>query len=188
MQFKRNLLAASVLLATSMPVLAAEPTLPSILNSIDASTWTQISLPSLLTKSWNVPGATLEFTLVSENTGWSNFQTFSVVDGDFDLTTTLLFAGVDTNGANTSYTLETLLSGFVFGETNPNANFVVDKARIYESANGVYAFAHEDWKDKDYNDMVVSMSISAIPEPESYAMILAGLGLMGFSASRKLSK
>lgn len=184
MQLKRNLLAASVLLATSMPVLAAEPTLPSILNSIDASAWTEISFGSLLTEAWNVPGATLEFTLVSENTAWSKFQTFSIVDGSAEL----LFAGVDSNGASVTYNISTLLSGFVFGETDPSKNFLFDMAKVYESANGVYAFTHEDWKDNDYNDMVVSLSITAIPEPESYAMILAGLGLMGFSARRKLSK
>ena len=30
-----------------------------------------------------------------------------------------------------------------------------------------------------------NMSISAIPEPETYAMILAGLGLLGFAARRR---
>ena len=38
------------------------------------------------------------------------------------------------------------------------------------------------------NDKVQGMSVSAVPEPESYAMLLAGLGLLGFTARRKKDK
>ena len=31
------------------------------------------------------------------------------------------------------------------------------------------------------------MSVAAVPEPETYAMLLAGLGLIGFSARRRQS-
>jgi hypothetical protein len=33
-----------------------------------------------------------------------------------------------------------------------------------------------------------NLSVATVPEPESYAMLLAGLGLMGFTARRKASK
>ncbi len=40
--------------------------------------------------------------------------------------------------------------------------------------------------DKDYNDMVIRVeSVVAIPEPETYAMLLAGLAVMGFVARRR---
>lgn len=40
--------------------------------------------------------------------------------------------------------------------------------------------------DKDYNDLVFSVeSVVAVPEPEIYAMLAAGLGLMGFIARRR---
>lgn len=37
----------------------------------------------------------------------------------------------------------------------------------------------------DWDDMVIGVNIAAIPEPETYAMLLAGLGLMGFVARRR---
>lgn len=39
---------------------------------------------------------------------------------------------------------------------------------------------HNDW-----DDMVIGVNIAPIPEPETYAMLLAGLGLMGFVARRR---
>ena len=49
-----------------------------------------------------------------------------------------------------------------------------------------WLFAYEDGTDFDYNDMAVKVeSINAIPEPETYAMMIAGLGAMGFIARRR---
>jgi hypothetical protein len=40
--------------------------------------------------------------------------------------------------------------------------------------------------DRDYNDLVVGVNFTpAVPEPETYAMLLAGLGLMGTIARRR---
>jgi len=52
-----------------------------------------------------------------------------------------------------------------------------------------WLFAYEDGTDFDYNDMAVKVeSINAIPEPETYAMMIAGLGAMGFIARRRKSR
>ncbi|HEY3633581.1 MAG TPA: PEP-CTERM sorting domain-containing protein [Caldimonas sp.] len=55
-----------------------------------------------------------------------------------------------------------------------------------------WLFSYEDGDattgDFDYNDMAVKVeSIAAVPEPETYAMLLAGLGAMGFVARRRKS-
>lgn len=39
--------------------------------------------------------------------------------------------------------------------------------------------------DTDFDDFVIGVNIAPIPEPETYAMLLAGLGLMGFVARRR---
>ena len=43
--------------------------------------------------------------------------------------------------------------------------------------------------DKDYNDMVIGVnfvkSVAAVPEPETYLMMLMGIGLIGFMAKRR---
>jgi hypothetical protein len=52
-----------------------------------------------------------------------------------------------------------------------------------------WLFSYEDGTDFDYNDMAVKVeSINAVPEPETYAMLLAGLGAMGFVARRRKSR
>jgi len=39
--------------------------------------------------------------------------------------------------------------------------------------------------DADYDDMVVGLKVTPVPEPETYALLLAGLGAVGFIARRR---
>ena len=41
--------------------------------------------------------------------------------------------------------------------------------------------------DTDFDDMVVRLSVSPVPEPSTYALMLAGLGVLGFVARRRRS-
>jgi hypothetical protein len=46
--------------------------------------------------------------------------------------------------------------------------------------------------DKDYNDLVIGVnfakSVAAVPEPQTYLMMLMGLALIGFVSSKRRSK
>ncbi len=39
--------------------------------------------------------------------------------------------------------------------------------------------------DADYDDMVIGLNVTAVPEPETYALMLAGIGAIGFIARRR---
>jgi len=39
--------------------------------------------------------------------------------------------------------------------------------------------------DSDYDDIVIGLKVTAVPEPETYALLLAGLGAIGFMHRRR---
>jgi len=39
--------------------------------------------------------------------------------------------------------------------------------------------------DGDYDDLVIGVRVTAVPEPETYALMFAGLGAIGFIARRR---
>ena len=59
-----------------------------------------------------------------------------------------------------------------------------------DGATTNWMFAYEDGTDFDYNDMAVKVEsiAAAVPEPETYALMRAGLGAMGFVARRRKSR
>jgi hypothetical protein len=64
------------------------------------------------------------------------------------------------------------------------------KDRFIGFQNGTstnWLFAYEDGTDWDYSDMAVKVEsiTAAIPEPETYALMLAGLGAVGFMSRRR---
>jgi hypothetical protein len=44
---------------------------------------------------------------------------------------------------------------------------------------------NDTFSDRDFDDMVVLASISPVPEPETFAMLLAGLGVLAAVARRQ---
>jgi hypothetical protein len=77
----------------------------------------------------------------------------------------------------------TFASYVVFGSFDPLGMFsAYTKGGEFDYVLGF----NDSWKyDSDYNDLVIGIKVSAVPEPESYALLLAGLGIMGFVASRR---
>ena len=50
---------------------------------------------------------------------------------------------------------------------------------------GSYGFSYQNLGGDNVGALLDNVSVSAVPEPETYAMFLAGLGLMGFIARRR---
>jgi hypothetical protein len=181
MKQKLNLFIASffaIAAFSSNSALASEPRLTSILPGFtDAADSNFSSFAS---------GTILNFTLASENTAWAPLQTFSVLTSSGS---SLIFAGSATDGATFSYTVGSSFTGFKFG--TESGTFANDYSKVlFNATTGVYALAHEDWIDNDYNDMVITASVTAptvaaVPEPEAYVLMLAGLIGIGFAARNK---
>lgn len=95
-----------------------------------------------------------------------------------------LIAGGDSGGGDFIWTgTQWLLSGvhswgwqFCTGRVTPNCDYRTNNSSSYGDISGSTAvFSHVAWIN----------SVVAVPEPETYAMLLAGLGLIGFVARRR---
>jgi hypothetical protein len=82
-----------------------------------------------------------------------------------------------------------------YAESNPNNDRFgfLDVSEInFGDGAGEYDYLilfNDDYSDNDYNDMAVGVravpDVRMIPEPETYALMLAGLGVVGFMARRR---
>ncbi len=112
------------------------------------------------------------------------FNVFSVYD-----------AGTEVNDFNTS-AANSLIAGLPTGQGN-NTNVGADQGGFITQINGSEFdnFANIpqgfDITAFDFNQPIATIQISAVaavPEPETYAMFLAGLGLIGFMGNKQRNK
>ncbi|WP_196308758.1 DUF4114 domain-containing protein [Pseudoduganella danionis] len=124
----------------------------------------------------------------------------------FDNSGTQLFSGHHTANGTTidlgTYNAGTILNfsihvdntgdNFYMGPASVNKDNVFHAA-VTQTSNNTAVVGFEDLYgggDRDYNDIQFKVTnvTAAVPEPESYAMMLGGLGLMGLLARRRKAK
>jgi hypothetical protein len=80
-------------------------------------------------------------------------------------------------------------SGYAGSNLNNSKFGFLDVSEINFGSAGEFDYLilfNDNYADSDYNDMVVGVkAVQAIPEPETYALMLAGLGVVGFMARRR---
>jgi hypothetical protein len=70
----------------------------------------------------------------------------------------------------------------VLGTGTADAFVPYTKGGLYDLVIG---FNDSAAVDGDYDDFVVGVRVAVVPEPETYALMLAGLGAFGFIARRR---
>lgn len=147
-------------------------------------------------------GGTLEITYLGSEAGHNN--RFTV--GDFSLTTgsnPTPFTNsyhVDVGPGNLNFSFKDLVagsgvsSGGLLSNSRQNAYFVFDSSQFEfwpgDDMTNTRTFQfilgfNDGGRDKDFDDMVIGLNLTPVPEPGTYALMLAGLAAVGFVAKRR---
>jgi hypothetical protein len=110
-------------------------------------------------------------------TGVGDSFTIDVAAGalDFLFTDTIDGDVVGNGGPSSAYASYTVTAGSAVAEGNP----------AFGKYDFILGFNDGHIYDADYDDLVVGISLVPVPEPETYALMLAGLGAVGFMARRR---
>jgi hypothetical protein len=138
-------------------------------EAIDTDTFTFTLASGTLTNKTAVP----DISSIFGNVGAGNLN-FTFADLFTGTTVGNNGIGTGVNGMFTSY--------MVFGTGTGAAFTPYTKGGLYDLVLG---FNDGLQVDGDYDDMIIGLKVAAIPEPETYALLLAGLGAVGFIARRR---
>jgi hypothetical protein len=76
----------------------------------------------------------------------------------------------------------TATASFTLNSSDPLATYSLN---FTPAASGAYSFSYENLGGDNVGLLLDNVSVSAVPEPETYAMLLAGLGMLGFMLRSK---
>lgn len=150
--------------------------------------------------TWRAAGITA--TIITEIAGYQDFNTLNYYTANKDGTisysdsSTLIFKGKDSSLATSNTLLHsTQTIGLYLGVPTTNNKYFTDALRnideeihsaVFRVGNSnTYIIGFEDlrlsYSDHDYQDMIVSATMSPIPNPEPGTLLLTGLGVAGAS-------
>lgn len=132
--------------------------------------------------------ANVTYTFVGREAAYNNlFRSFVIGDlvdgqqikaGTNPLGTSITFTGV--TGGMLNFGFKSQGTGTLFGNGSVSTGLILGQ----NGQSGLILF-NDTAGDKDFDDMVIRVSVTPVPEPETFAMLLAGLGLMGAVARRR---
>ena len=197
MKLKQLAVVATLLLGSSLTH-AASPIFSDDFNSYVAD---QLNWTPPASSGWTVsPNGTVDLI------GTGGVLDFVPGNGSYvDLDGTTSSSGLLSNNVNlvggTTYTLSFDLAGSQRGSAetvnvnfgSTNASYSLNSADPFSpltlnftpGSNGSYSFSYLNVGGDDVGALLDNVSVSPVPEPEIYAMLLAGLGLMGVMARRR---
>ena len=130
------------------------------------------------------------FSFDLEGASFGTFATNSSTSGDFFEASLNELGYLELKFKDITASNTNAFSGYAGDNLNNDRFGFLDVSDIdFGDGAGEYDYLilfNDVYPDADFNDMVVGVkAVQAIPEPETYALMLAGLGVVGFMARRR---
>lgn len=175
------------------------------MGSAHAGLYVANSSAGYTTSGFGIPGMPGELTYVSGTlmASQAGTLTFSYLGSEAGHSDSFFGSSAGSfnnkSSTNNAFSMTTTGGPLSFYFKDVTSNTLVSNGGIYsqdfqnsfglkQESNNSYLLLYNDYVkhgDKDFDDMVVRVVFAPVPEPESYAMFLAGLGLMGVIALRR---
>jgi hypothetical protein len=154
-------------------------------------------LPGFSLYEGKAPSAAYDSTAVTQayrdslgfaTEGAWNAQGNFLIGNELGVSSTLNFIGYAVDGTSTNFGNSIGIIGDGIADGYVSSSFLLG-AGTYTIIFGGADYASQNESAAAFNyGLSATLSVAAVPEPSTYAMLLAGLGLMGFAARRRVQR